>query len=176
MLNQETVDVLQNRIAIQSLPKTFQEAITIAYQWFNCFYIWIDSLCIMQDSINDWEHEAPLMREVYKNGLVTIAATGAHNSSEGCFFERYPGCVKPLKVAATLDVLAKGVFYCVDKDMWARGVERSPIGRRAWVIQEVNSISSSSYASGPANASMSAYYPRASFTLEEARSSGSVAI
>lgn len=95
----------------------------------------------MQDSREDWSREALTMREVYKNALITIAATGAHNSMEGCFFERNPQSVKPLSVAAELDVLGKGQFYCLDREIWARGVEKSPLSRRAWVIQEVKYIS-----------------------------------
>ncbi len=95
----------------------------------------------MQDSIEDWSCEARTMREVYKNALITIAATGAHNSTGGCFFERNPQGVKALSVAAELDILGKGQFYCLDRETWARGVEQSPLSRRAWVIQEVKSTS-----------------------------------
>lgn len=91
----------------------------------------------MQDSTEDWSREALTMREVYKNSLITIAATGAHNSMEGCFFHRNPQSVKPLRVAAELDVLGKGLFYCLDRETWAKGVEKSPLSRRAWVLQEV---------------------------------------
>jgi len=36
------------------LSKTFQEAIQITRE-FGCQYLWIDSLCILQDSVQDWE-------------------------------------------------------------------------------------------------------------------------
>lgn len=35
------------------LPKTFQDAITVAREWFGCRYLWIDSVCIIQDDVND---------------------------------------------------------------------------------------------------------------------------
>jgi hypothetical protein len=39
-------------------------------------YIWIDSLCILQDSPTDKEHEIPKMPSYYKNACITICAGG----------------------------------------------------------------------------------------------------
>ncbi len=39
-------------------------------------YLWIDSLCIVQNDIADWEYESPKMRHVYGNAFVTFAAHG----------------------------------------------------------------------------------------------------
>lgn len=41
-------------IAMGSLSKTFQDAILVTRQ-FGMRYIWIDSLCIIQDSAKDWQ-------------------------------------------------------------------------------------------------------------------------
>jgi hypothetical protein len=51
-------------------------------------YIWIDSLCILQDSDDDWKQESMTMNLVYRNSFFTISALSASDSSEGCFFER----------------------------------------------------------------------------------------
>ena len=37
-------------------------------------YIWIDALCIIQDDMEDWTHEAERMGSVYANAYVTICA------------------------------------------------------------------------------------------------------
>jgi len=37
-------------------------------------YIWIDALCIIQDDMEDWTHEAERMGPVYANAYVTICA------------------------------------------------------------------------------------------------------
>ncbi|KIN03019.1 hypothetical protein OIDMADRAFT_97469, partial [Oidiodendron maius Zn] len=39
-------------------------------------YVWIDSLCIIQDSVPDWEGEAGAMHMVYKNAELMITAYG----------------------------------------------------------------------------------------------------
>ncbi|KAJ4253945.1 hypothetical protein NW762_010344 [Fusarium torreyae] len=48
------------------LPKTFVDAIQVA-RALGIPYIWIDSLCIVQDSPEDWKHEASRMAQVYAN-------------------------------------------------------------------------------------------------------------
>lgn len=74
-------------ILISHLSKTFQEAIEITRS-IGIDYLWIDSLCILQDKddLTDWEREAKSMKSVYKNSYLTIAATGAKDGSQGCLF------------------------------------------------------------------------------------------
>ena len=35
-------------------------------------YVWIDAICIIQDSTPDWSHEAALMHEYYGNAYFTL--------------------------------------------------------------------------------------------------------
>ncbi|KAI8629439.1 hypothetical protein F5Y19DRAFT_82086 [Xylariaceae sp. FL1651] len=46
-------------------------------------YLWIDALCILQDSDGDWHHESVRMANIYGNSFVTIFATGAWNCQGG---------------------------------------------------------------------------------------------
>lgn len=55
-------------IDIGELPQTFQDAILLARE-LQVRYLWIDSLCIIQDDENDWETEAPMMSQVYANSI-----------------------------------------------------------------------------------------------------------
>jgi len=68
------------------LTATFRDAITICRR-LGIFYLWIDSLCIIQDSKDDWKDQASKMTGIYENSFITIAATKSRNSSEGCFTE-----------------------------------------------------------------------------------------
>jgi hypothetical protein len=43
-----------DQIKVEDLPKTFKDAI-MASQHLGVKFVWIDSLCIIQDSIEDWE-------------------------------------------------------------------------------------------------------------------------
>ena len=58
-----------------NLPRTFQDFIEIARR-LEIRYVWIDSLCIIQDSGDDWEKEAAQMASIYSNAHLTIAASG----------------------------------------------------------------------------------------------------
>ncbi|KAG9496171.1 hypothetical protein J7337_012752 [Fusarium musae] len=69
---------------IQQLPKTFREAITVARR-FSIRYLWIDSLCIIQDSPEDWARESLQMHLVYANSACTISATASEGPDEGLF-------------------------------------------------------------------------------------------
>jgi Heterokaryon incompatibility protein (HET) len=58
-------------------------------------YIWIDSICITQDSIADWQKEATQMSEVYKNSYVNITAAAAKDDTGGLFTYRHPETMFP---------------------------------------------------------------------------------
>jgi len=79
--------IFQDRIEIVELPKTFRDAIEVV-RHLNLQYIWIDSLCIIQDSKEDWAQEAALMHQVYSNAIVNIAADDAKDGTEGLFRDR----------------------------------------------------------------------------------------
>lgn len=55
------------------LPRTIQEAILLVSR-LGERYIWIDSLCIVQDSTSSWELNAKSMHLVYGNAHFTICA------------------------------------------------------------------------------------------------------
>jgi hypothetical protein len=74
-------------ISWTDLPKTFQDAIAIT-RLLDVQYLWIDSLCIIQDDPQDWQVECSLMQDVYSSSLLTLAATGALDSNVGCLFRR----------------------------------------------------------------------------------------
>ncbi|KAH6675899.1 heterokaryon incompatibility protein-domain-containing protein [Halenospora varia] len=48
-------------------------------------YIWIDSLCIIQDDELDWQTESKNMASTYQNSVFTIAASKSANGNGGCF-------------------------------------------------------------------------------------------
>ena len=68
-------------IVWRSLPATFQDAIVVA-QKFNLKYLWIDALCIIQDSSEDWEIESAKMAAIYENAYITIAAACTTSSTQ----------------------------------------------------------------------------------------------
>lgn len=74
------------RIPFLELPRTFQDAIEITRK-LGYRYLWIDSLCIVQDDEQDWAHEAGLMAKVYSHSSCTLSALSSKDSSEGLHLE-----------------------------------------------------------------------------------------
>ena len=81
-LNTHTKHHLEEGLPLDAFPKTFQDAFRVIQQ-LAIPYIWIDSLCIVQDDHDDWVHESARMCDVYGNAHLTIAADRARNCSEG---------------------------------------------------------------------------------------------
>lgn len=121
-----------NGIALSSLPKTFREAITLCVA-LDIEYLWIDSLCIIQDSKADWLQEATQMAAVYANSWLNIAATASQDCHGGLFFGNPFG--QPASVIATWNLLP-GCLVCYESGLWERYIENAPLNRRAWVFQE----------------------------------------
>src|SRR5271163_3240815 len=74
-------------IPFEKMPRTIQDAVSIT-RMIGVRYLWVDSLCILQDSNDDWEHESSTMANVYRNSVVTIAANSASDANGSCFLNR----------------------------------------------------------------------------------------
>lgn len=77
----------KNCIAWKSIPKTFRESMEFTLQ-LGLEYIWIDSICNLQQDPRDWLREAGMMYNVYKNAYITIGALYAEDCSGGLFSGR----------------------------------------------------------------------------------------
>ncbi|TGO34667.1 hypothetical protein BHYA_0187g00170 [Botrytis hyacinthi] len=119
-------------INFSQLSNIFQDALCVV-QKLGGRYIWIDSLCIIQDSETDWLVESASMCDVYSNSHCNICATAARNGSERMFRDREPLQVQQgwFQTASDED------NHCVvDEDAWEKEVEDGMLSSRAWVCQE----------------------------------------
>ena len=89
-LESDTLETFKKGLKLRELPQTFRDAIEFAARLHKIWYIWIDSLCIIQDSDNDWLKESALMHQVYSESYLNISATAAENSDEGIYWNRTP--------------------------------------------------------------------------------------
>jgi len=125
---------MEQGIPLSQVPQTFQDAMLIA-QRLGVRYIWIDSLCIIQDSEEDWREQSGLMGQVYFNSFCNIAAAHASDSRKGCFIDRIPELIAPVKVHLNWGP-QPGAYYCVKSRFWTVSMSQGPLNRRAWVYQE----------------------------------------
>lgn len=92
-LKQDDLLEKQACLALGHMPRNFQDAVTITRK-LGLRYLWIDALCIIQDSKEDWAHEAAQMAAVYAGSTVTISALESPSSNDGVLVQkRCPGTV-----------------------------------------------------------------------------------
>jgi hypothetical protein len=128
-------------IAWKDLSKTFQDAIDLTRR-LGLQYIWIDSLCIIQDSVEDWQIESAKMASIYSKAYLTIAGTKSANGLGGLF-----SSTPDFRVSGTTP---NGEDYClffreridhhIDVSLDSADVNPTetyyPLLCRAWVYQE----------------------------------------
>jgi hypothetical protein len=135
-LTEQSIPQLVRGVATSMLPRSFQEAIRLTVI-LGTQYIWIDSLCILQDSVDDWRQESSVMGEVYRNALCNLAATGAANATEGLCFERDPSMSAPAIVRSRWDGISNEDWILYDDSIvYPRELLEGPLLSRGWVIQE----------------------------------------
>ena len=67
-----------------TIPRTYRDAIEVTQQ-LGIKYIWIDTLCIVQDDPEDWHRQSVRMASVYGNSYLTISAAHSTASDTGIF-------------------------------------------------------------------------------------------
>lgn len=85
-LTRDKIRPFEDNIPIDELSPSFQDAIYLTIN-LGVNFLWIDSLCIIQDDLTDWEHESQIMGQIYKGALCNIAASGHANESRGFLLE-----------------------------------------------------------------------------------------
>ncbi|OCK74912.1 HET-domain-containing protein, partial [Lepidopterella palustris CBS 459.81] len=80
----DNLQLFKNGIAWKNIPNTYRDAIIFARS-LGERYLWIDSLCIIQDDNEDWLRESAKMGQVYQQSYLTIAATSAPDGAAGMY-------------------------------------------------------------------------------------------
>jgi hypothetical protein len=80
------LDAFLQEIPMTDLPPTFRDAFDVTRK-LGIRYLWIDSLCIVQDSDSDWRAESSVMGEIYGRSLCNLAAPGSSRTYGGLFQE-----------------------------------------------------------------------------------------
>ncbi|KAF4442971.1 hypothetical protein F53441_11615 [Fusarium austroafricanum] len=124
------VGQFQNGIHIQDLPNSYQEAVRLCLS-MGFTYIWIDSLCIIQDSLEDWEREAKDMKRVYEHAIFNLCSATASDSSGTSFISRHANLLKPQRIKVQGEVL-----QLISNSLFKDDITYCTLRSRAWVYQE----------------------------------------
>lgn len=141
----------RERIGFENLSKTFRDAVQ-AVRGMRLSYLWIDSLCIIQDDGQDWEQEAVQMAKIYRESVCTVSALSSDDGDGGCRVNARNEPVNQLRYV-DLDIgeyrirlvetedntdgeMLKWDVEYGDDDFKFRAWGRNPLRTRAWTFQE----------------------------------------
>ncbi|KAK1445457.1 TOL [Colletotrichum cuscutae] len=125
----ENLESFKEEIKLTELPRTFQDAVNVTRS-LDIGYLWIDSLCIIQDDPEDWKTESLLMEQVYSSAYATLAASCASGTEDGFLKPR------PRRHCVTLTSDRGSYYICDSIDDFGRDVEQGELNKRAWILQE----------------------------------------
>ncbi|KAH7118546.1 heterokaryon incompatibility protein-domain-containing protein [Dactylonectria estremocensis] len=70
------------RIDSDEMPQTFQDAVRVVKN-LGLRYLWIDSLCIIQQDLEDWQIESAKMASVYRGAYLVLGAAAGMSDESG---------------------------------------------------------------------------------------------
>ena len=133
-----TIDGFFSSIPFQSLPQNFKDAVLLT-RMLDIRYLWIDSLCIVQDDILDWQVESGRMASYYQNSHLTIAAAASAHCHSG-FIQELDSSLygsSAYTAASYSDGVATMRTTTATEGLRLRhDLTENPLLQRAWVLQE----------------------------------------
>jgi hypothetical protein len=129
----------RDRIPISTLPQTFQDAMKFTRK-LGLRYLWIDSLCIIQDSETDKTEELPAMGSYFYNAVFNLSAHSAADSRTGLHFSRNGAALRPQSLSCELNNdptkrRSWTVVPLIDSNRDMRST-KSILSERGWIFQE----------------------------------------
>ncbi|KAM3075780.1 hypothetical protein ACMFMG_007907 [Clarireedia jacksonii] len=132
----ENFKAFKSNIKESMLPATIRHAIK-ATRELQVRYLWVDALCIIQDSKDDWISESLKMADVYGSAYLTIIASRAPGVHEG-FLQ--PRTDTELSFGSTNEGGSQRTVYLISDQCSVKKslheFESTPVGNRAWCFQE----------------------------------------
>jgi hypothetical protein len=133
-----TLPSMLRGIRLEDIPKTFRDAVYVTRQ-LGYQYIWIDALCIVQDSDSDKAEQISQIQHIYRNAAFTISASRSADCNDG-----FIGLVdldlenKPEVVSGKIPYSTpEGIVGCIQlRKLTLLDTSNQPIHKRGWTYQE----------------------------------------
>ncbi|KAH6660964.1 heterokaryon incompatibility protein-domain-containing protein [Truncatella angustata] len=135
-----TTSNIQSRregFSLEILPRTIADAVTVA-RAVGIRYLWVDSLCIVQDDLDDWAKESRLLKRVYTAAQFTIVS-GTDSATSGLFIPRDELRVSAAHMTAspvTDSVKPHHVALFPLRTTFGKIHWEGPTRKRGWCLQE----------------------------------------
>ncbi|KAH7378075.1 heterokaryon incompatibility protein-domain-containing protein [Cadophora sp. MPI-SDFR-AT-0126] len=134
-----TIGAHRSTIPLATMPRTFRDAIVITRR-LGIQFLWIDSLCIIQDSSSDWKSESLRMQNIYNFAHLTISAAHSTDSSSGCFRPRRGQLSRWIPYYCEDKEIPSFEYCLVPRDPYhdptTTDADKEPLYKRGWVLQE----------------------------------------
>lgn len=130
-------DMITTGLRVSELPPTLVDTVHVTRS-LGIQYLWIDALCIIQDSIEDWESQSEQMSSIYEKAYLVIAASSSSSATQG--FLNHQRELHPyyLRLPDRYGTPVTIAFHRIpDSGVHDHGERNTdPLDRRAWAFQE----------------------------------------
>ncbi|KAL7942113.1 heterokaryon incompatibility domain-containing protein [Trichoderma barbatum] len=142
VLTTKTYRDYQQALPISEISANFKDTFRIARE-LGIRYVWIDSLCIIQDSKDDWEIESSKMGAVYRNATLTVSALISAKSTVGILKNNnnnFLGAPKSTKLRiyedSSKDEQVEVHWKSLDEENLRTLMNECALTSRGWTLQE----------------------------------------
>jgi hypothetical protein len=138
MLTRARLESKNHILPLMDLPATLRDAILICRR-LGFQYVWIDALCIVQDSTDseDWLRESANMANIYGRAALTITASAAKQTSDGILSASIPPVELKCAIPYNLGNGKVGNVFVVPYEVQeTTSFSNEPLETRAWSLQE----------------------------------------
>ncbi|PKK52246.1 hypothetical protein CI102_2356 [Trichoderma harzianum] len=130
-----TLQKHKHGIKVSELPPTFRDAVNVARN-LSVRYLWIDSLCIVQDDPHDWQIESAKMASIYRDAYFVLGAACGESDAQGFLHSRHWQDVVTLTPLDQGTTLALQLLPPETDEDHVDTVSQEPLSKRAWCLQE----------------------------------------
>ncbi|KAL6802721.1 heterokaryon incompatibility domain-containing protein [Trichoderma sp. SZMC 28013] len=130
-----TLQKHKHGIKVSELPPTFRDAVNVARN-LSVRYLWIDSLCIVQDDPLDWQIESAKMASIYRDAYFVLGAACGESDAQGFLHQRHWQDVVTLTPLDNGTTLALQLLPTETDEDHVDPVSQEPLSKRAWCLQE----------------------------------------
>ncbi|RYP46432.1 hypothetical protein DL768_007344 [Monosporascus sp. mg162] len=141
--NSSSMGMLLKRVPLELLPAIAKDAISMT-RLLGLRYLWIDALCIVQDSSEDWILESSKMDHYIQDASCVIVAAAGQSSNLGLFPARQQPLLRmdfvqytPTAGEGSVEERKRAAVYLRRPLKTAAEALSEHALRRAWMVQEV---------------------------------------
>jgi hypothetical protein len=126
-----------NSLRALDLPKTILDAMDLCRD-IKCKFLWVDSLCIVQDSGDDKHRQISSMADVYSQSFLAIIACGGNDANAGLApYARDGNPGRNASISYLTRKSSKGSFVAsLSPQIAAQEIAKSAWASRGWTLQE----------------------------------------